>query len=85
MEKIELLKAENNSYRTKFISLIKSKSEISTVELSRLYDDLLNSSPIIIELDISNVEILNNLILEIMKLDISIGYCSFHEENNNQS
>jgi hypothetical protein len=80
MHYIELLKATNKDFKIKFINILKDRSIFDTKELSYLYDILLDSKIVVIEFKESDLESLNNVVIELMDIGICFGDCSFHEE-----
>ncbi|KFF16055.1 hypothetical protein [Flavobacterium hydatis] len=80
MHYIELLKATNKDFKIKFINILKDRSIFDTKELSYLYDILLDSKKVVIEFKESDLESLNNVVIELMDIGICFGDCSFHEE-----
>lgn len=81
MEYIELLKAERKEYKYKFISLLKDNCFLNNYELSNIYDRLLRSEKVKINLTKTDNIYLNNFVLNLMDIEISIGVSSFHEES----
>jgi hypothetical protein len=80
MHYIELLKATNKDFKIKFINILKDRSIFDTKELSYLYDILLDSKKVVTLFKESDLESLNNVIIELMDIGICFGDCSFHEE-----
>jgi hypothetical protein len=84
MHYVELLKANNINFRIKFINILKDESAFEAIELSRIYDTLLDSKKVRIEFNINGTESLNKMVLELMELNINVGNSSFHEEEKNR-
>ena len=82
MDYIELLQANKKSYKIKFINTLKDVSCHTSKELANFYDCLLESKRVIIKFKPMNTDCLNNIAINIMELDISLGDSSFHEEKH---
>ncbi|MBE8724727.1 hypothetical protein [Flavobacterium hungaricum] len=80
MHYLELLKAFNKDYRINFIQILKDKTLLNVSELSHAFDLLLDSKKVIITFKDYDFETLNGIVEELLKLEISFGECSFHEE-----
>lgn len=81
MNSIVFIEAKNKSQKVKFINILKKLTNLETTQLSEKYNDLLNSKPVLIEFNVSNIDEINHAVSEIMEMDVSIGDSSFHEEN----
>jgi len=82
MHNIELLQANNNNYKIKFISILKHTSIFDTKTLSSFYDDLLNYKKVTIEFKEIDLNALNDIAMELAELEIGIGEASFHEDDS---
>ena len=78
---MELLLARNKIYKVEFINVLKSVCDMNVSRLSELYDELLGSRKATITFNTRDMKILNEIVIQIMEMEVSIGSCSFHEEN----
>lgn len=60
---------------------IKDTSIFDTKTLSSLYDSLISFNKVVIEFKELDIPYLNDITEELIKLEIWIGRCSFHEED----
>ena len=81
MEYLELIRADNSLYKSRFINILKNNTHYTTKELASIYDKLLGSEKVIVYFKSMEISEMNDFTLELAHLDIFIGYASFHEEN----